>query len=124
MKKSNKYILIVDDIHINRLLIKTIINSYGYEHIHESFDGQDAIKKVEDFNYDIIFMDIQMPIMDGIKATEYIRQKLNSKIPIIAITAYLDIETDDKGFNDVVRKPYTVEKIKKILDTYLKNTNK
>ena len=84
MKKSDKYILIVDDIHINRLLIKTIINSYGYEHIHESFDGQDAIKKVENFKYDIIFMDIQMPIKNGYETTTEIRNNTKFKRKIFS----------------------------------------
>ena len=68
-----------------------------------------AIEKLQANSYDIILMDIQMPVMGGLEATEYIRNKINSKIPIIALTADVTMEDLEKckaiGMNDHVSKP-------------------
>ena len=73
--------------------------------------------------YDIILMDIQMPIMDGIEATQLIREskhpRINSKIPIIAMTAHVDQGDREKclkaGMNNYVSKPLDFNKLHKIL---------
>ena len=72
-------------------------------------NGKIAIEKLQTNTYDIILMDLQMPEMNGFEATEYIRNKMNSKIPIIALTA--DVTTVDLakckavGMNDYIAKP-------------------
>jgi CheY-like chemotaxis protein len=71
--------------------------------------GKIAIEKLQDKTYDIILMDLQMPVMNGFEATAYIRNKMNSAIPIIALTA--DVTTVDIekckaiGMNDYIAKP-------------------
>ena len=72
-------------------------------------NGKIAIEKLKTNSYDIILMDLQMPEMNGFEATEYIRNQMNSKIPIIALTA--DVTTVDLakcksvGMNDYISKP-------------------
>ncbi len=111
--KSNKKIkiMIVEDNKINMLLLKTIIkNLYSDVIISEIFNGKDAVDQFENLNPDIIFMDIQMPIMNGYEASKEIRNLKNGRqIPIIAITAGTEKDEKDKcitaGMNDYISKP-------------------
>jgi len=65
-------------------------------------------------------MDIQMPMMSGIEATNHIRTIQHKTTPIVAITAYDDIEIEKNGFNDLIRKPYCRDRIKSALDRFVK----
>jgi signal transduction histidine kinase/DNA-binding response OmpR family regulator len=103
-------ILVVDDNHINRLLMIGILNGSGY-HADVVANGREALQAVRTIPYDIVIMDAQMPIMDGIEATQQIRQMNGTiaNIPIIAVTAYAlkgDYERFlEGGMNDYVAKP-------------------
>ena len=112
---KNIKVLVVEDMALNQLLMKTILDDFGFER-DIADNGKIAIEKLEQKdnfggikNYDIILMDLQMPEMNGFEATEYIRKKLKSRIPIIALTA--DVTTADLakckavGMNDYVPKP-------------------
>ena len=105
---KNIKVLVVEDIALNQLLMKTLLNDFGFES-EIAFNGKIAIEKLQTAKYDIILMDLQMPEMNGFEATEYIRGKINSKIPIIALTA--DVTTVDLarcktvGMNDYISKP-------------------
>ena len=105
---KNIKVLVVEDIALNQLLMKTLLNDFGFE-CEIAFNGKIAIEKLQTAKYDIILMDLQMPEMNGFEATEYIRGKINSKIPIIALTA--DVTTVDLarcktvGMNDYISKP-------------------
>ena len=105
---KNIKVLVVEDIALNQLLMKTLLDDFGFDHDIAS-NGQIAIEKLKNKIYDIILMDLQMPIMNGFEATEYIRNTMNSKIPIIALTADVtpvDIaKCDVAGMNDYVAKP-------------------
>jgi PAS domain S-box-containing protein len=110
VEKLNKNInvLVVEDIALNQLLMKTLLDDFGFERdIAEN--GKVAIEKLEKNSYDVILMDLQMPEMNGFEATEYIRNTMNSEIPIIALTA--DVTTVDLakcksvGMNDYIAKP-------------------
>ena len=72
-------------------------------------NGKVAIEKLQTNSYDIILMDLKMPEMDGFEATEYIRNTMNSKIPIIALTADVTVEDLKRckaiGMNDHLAKP-------------------
>jgi signal transduction histidine kinase/CheY-like chemotaxis protein len=101
-------VLAAEDTPLNQLLLKIMLDDFGFERdIAEN--GKVAIEKLKTNSYDIILMDIQMPEMNGIEATDYIRNKMNSKIPIIALTADVtisDIETFmAAGMNAHVAKP-------------------
>ncbi len=105
---KNIKVLVVEDMVLNQLLMKTILDEFGFERdIAEN--GKIAVEKLSNKSYDIILMDLQMPEMNGFEATEHIRKTMNSKIPIIALTA--DVTTVDlvkckaAGMNDYVAKP-------------------
>lgn len=101
-------ILVVEDMELNQLLMKTLLDDFGFE-CDLAANGKIAIEKMNEKNYDIILMDLQMPEMNGFEATEYIRQTMKSDIPIIALTA--DVTTVDVakckavGMNDYISKP-------------------
>ena len=105
---KNIKVLVVEDIALNQLLMKTLLDDFGFER-DIAANGKIAIEKLQTKSYDIILMDLQMPEMNGFEATEYIRNKMNSKIPIIALTA--DVTTVDLakckavGMNDYIAKP-------------------
>jgi len=105
---KNIKVLIVEDIALNQLLMKTLLDDFGFDRDIAS-NGRIAIEKLQLKSYDIILMDLQMPEMNGFEATEYIRSVMNSKIPIIALTA--DVTTVDLakckavGMNDYIAKP-------------------
>jgi len=104
----NIKVLVVEDIALNQLLMKTLLDDFGFER-DIADNGKIAIEKMKLKSYDIILMDLQMPEMNGFEATDYIRNKMNSKIPIIALTA--DVTTVDLakcravGMNDYIAKP-------------------
>ena len=101
-------ILVVEDMELNQLLMKTLLDDFGFE-CEIAANGKIAIEKLQENTYDIILMDLQMPEMNGFEATEYIRKKMKSNIPIIALTA--DVTTVDVakckavGMNDYISKP-------------------
>jgi CheY-like chemotaxis protein len=116
-------ILLVDDNSINRKVAATILKKAGC-HVDVASNGIEAIEKVKHHTYDLVFMDIQMPKMDGITASKEIRA-LNREIalPIVAMTAYSLKEDRERfitaGMDDYLSKPITAEKlikkVKKIL---------
>ncbi len=101
-------VLVVEDIPLNQLLMKTLLDDFGFE-CGIAANGKIAIEKLQSCAYDIILMDLQMPQMNGFEATDYIRTVMNSDIPIIALTA--DVTTVDLakckvvGMNDYIPKP-------------------
>ena len=105
---KNINVLVVEDMALNQLLMKTLLDDFGFERDIAS-NGKIAIEKMATKSYDIILMDLQMPEMNGFEATEYIRNTMHSNIPIIALTA--DVTTVDLakckavGMNDYVAKP-------------------
>ncbi|MBK9248290.1 MAG: PAS domain S-box protein [Ignavibacteria bacterium] len=105
---KNIKVLVVEDIALNQLLMKTLLDDFGFER-DIAANGKIAIEKLHSKTYDIILMDLQMPEMNGFEATQYIRNTMNSKIPIIALTA--DVTTVDLakckavGMNDYIAKP-------------------
>jgi PAS domain S-box-containing protein len=101
-------VLVVEDIPLNQLLMKTLLDDFGFEH-DIAANGLQAIDKLQANTFNIVLMDLQMPQMNGFEATEYIRNIMKSKIPIIALTA--DVTTVDLakckaiGMNDYIAKP-------------------
>jgi PAS domain S-box-containing protein len=105
---KNIKVLVAEDIALNQLLMKTILDDFGFER-DIADNGKIAIEKLKATSYDIILMDLQMPEMNGFEATDYIRNIMKSKVPIIALTA--DVTTVDLakckavGMNDYIAKP-------------------
>ncbi len=105
---KGKRVLIVEDILLNQLLMKTIMDDYGFEW-DIAPNGRIAIEKLKAKAFDIVLMDIQMPEMNGFDATEFIRKKMNSTIPVIALTAdvtAIDLENCRMvGMDEHIAKP-------------------
>jgi PAS domain S-box-containing protein len=107
-EKINARILVVEDIPLNQLLMRTLLEDFEFE-CEIVPNGKIAIEKLQKEFYDLILMDLQMPEMNGFEATEFIRNKMNSTIPIIALTA--DVTTSDMarckavGMDDYISKP-------------------
>lgn len=101
-------VLVAEDVMLNQLLIKIIVAEFGFE-VDVASNGKIAIEMMQKNNYDIVLMDLHMPEMNGFEATTFIRKKMRSNIPIIALTA--DVTTVDLekckeiGMNDYISKP-------------------
>ncbi|MDT8416739.1 MAG: ATP-binding protein, partial [Lutibacter sp.] len=124
---TNIKILVVEDIALNQLLMRTLLDDFGFE-CDIAGNGKIAIEKMQAKNYNLILMDLQMPEMNGFEATEYIRNTMNSNIPIIALTA--DVTTVDLakckavGMNDYIAKPVDERLLYTKMISYLKKTAK
>ncbi|MBN2871066.1 MAG: response regulator [Campylobacterales bacterium] len=116
--------LVVEDNLINQRLIKLLLKEYGIS-VSAVSNGDEAVEMCREHQYDIIFMDIDMPIKDGILATQEIKAEGSPmrRMPIIALTA-MAMEGDreyilDKGLDDYLSKPLTREKLEYVLHKYL-----
>ena len=121
-------ILVAEDNEINRKLIKRTLENYKLE-ITLANNGEDALNKVKNKKFDLIFMDIAMPVMDGVEALHAIlNYELKSSIkhtPIIALTANA-LKGDrekflNEGFDEYITKPIRGERIQSILSMFLKD---
>ncbi|MFN0032836.1 MAG: response regulator [Flavobacteriales bacterium] len=117
-------VLLVEDNEINRFLAVTILRSWQMD-VTTANNGREALNELQQKTFDIILMDLQMPYMDGMEATEVIRKEMKLKLPIIALTANnLNSERElclQKGMNDYVSKPFQPEQLFKKLKAYLAN---
>jgi CheY-like chemotaxis protein len=121
-------IIVADDYYSNRLLVSEILKSLGHELI-EARNGKEALDALENnCDVDLVLMDIEMPVMSGLEAVKYIREKLyypKNKVPIIALTAHnqmnLDENLEDSGFDRLLVKPYSIDKIAELLNAFKKS---
>ncbi|MCT4509997.1 MAG: response regulator [Tepidibacter sp.] len=122
MKKT---ILIVEDEPKNLKLVKDLMVIFEYNTM-EARTGAEAIKILEN-NYktiDLVLMDIQMPVMDGLTAVQILKENEQIKhIPIIALTALAMKDDKEKfinaGFDDYIKKPIDIREFKKVVSDYL-----
>ncbi len=117
-------ILVVDDTLNNRIVMKAVLEDYPFN-ILEAANGKEALDILKENKVDLIFMDIRMPVMDGLQATEIIRSHTEwSHIPIVALTAsateFEENKFTRKGFDNYLRKPATLSEILSVLMQYLK----
>ena len=120
-------VLVVDDNQINRLLINKVLSKWG---VHADFaeNGVEAVNKIENnHHYDVVLMDIHMPEMGGIEATQIVRSKHGpyfKHLPIVALTASLmnnEIEAiSNSGMNDYILKPFEPKGLYDKLSKYQK----
>jgi PAS domain S-box-containing protein len=119
---KGKRVLLVDDNKVNRMIAKAILVKGGLE-ITEVVNGEEAVEMVRNAVFDLVLMDIQMPIMDGLTATKIIRAEVNNKVPIIALTAHaLKTEMDhcfEIGMNDFISKPIEASKLLKMIAKHI-----
>jgi signal transduction histidine kinase/DNA-binding response OmpR family regulator len=126
---ENSRVLVVEDDPINMMLITEVLRNMGVEVI-KAGNGKEALEKLSQEDPVLIFMDINMPEMDGLTATRHIRAMPTSinQVPIIALTADAMKEDKEKcievGMNDYVSKPFRLEEIEYILKNYLGNNLK
>ncbi len=101
-------ILVTEDNKTNQVLIKAFLEKLNH-HVTLADNGQQAIDKVQQQNFDLVLMDMMMPVMDGITATKYIRNELQMSLPIVALTANASHQDKatclDAGMNKVLTKP-------------------
>jgi PAS domain S-box-containing protein len=122
-KLQTNRILVVEDNPMNQRLAALLLSDWGYDYdIVE--DGQQAVDIVQKTDFQLILMDIQLPIMDGYAATAIIRNELKSTVPIIATTAHAFSNEREKclaaGMNDYVPKPLQEEEVLKVIQKYVK----
>lgn len=120
-KNKRKYkILVAEDIKINQKVLKGYLKKVGQEDITFVENGELAVKAIENTKYDIVFMDIQMPVMDGYEATRKIRQNGHKNLVIAGLSANA-FEEDaayarEVGMNLYLSKPINMEKINQALE--------
>jgi len=129
--KSSIRILFADDDSVTRIATKKLLEKEGYK-VSLAVDGRDALKTLHESDFDLILMDIQMPEMDGVEATQKIRfsSRFERKrdIPIIAMTAYAMTGDKEKflasGMNDYISKPVDMKELTEAIERVLKETAK
>lgn len=125
---SNRRILIVDDNKLNIKVAKRALESFNFQ-IDECENGQECLNKIVlGQEYDVILMDIMMPIMSGERALRELKKNPNFNTPVIALTADAISGSEKKyleeGFVDYIAKPFSKDQIKVKLDRILANTSK
>jgi len=117
-----KRVLLVEDNEYNRLLAKTFLLNAQLE-VTEAENGEIAIERVREEEFDIILMDIQMPVMDGFEATRYLRQDLGLTTPIIALTASAINGEKQRclaaGMNDYLTKPFYEDELLQLVHDWV-----
>jgi len=124
---TNIKILIVEDNKINQMITKKILNKMNLD-CEVVDNGETAVEKVRENNYDVVLMDIHMPGISGLEATKIIRT-FNKELTIFALTAVTledkMHEFDEAGFDDIISKPFKQEDFeKKLFDTLSANQNR
>ena len=122
MSKSDIKLLVCDDSILARKSITTMLGAFGYENVIEVSNGEDAVNKYKEEKPDIVFLDIVMPVKDGITATKEIREfDRDAKIVVISSVGTQTHlrEVIKAGAKDFIQKPVDKEHLKQILDNYL-----
>jgi signal transduction histidine kinase/ActR/RegA family two-component response regulator len=125
-KKVNlQKILIVEDNNVNQLVMKKMLKNSGLQ-VDIADNGRIGMEKVLQNEYDLVFMDLLMPEMDGYEATKEIR-RFNKTIPIIALTADVmkgvEAKTKEAGMNSYLTKPVNKDELLRILSEYSNEIN-
>ena len=120
----SKKILVVEDEEINLIIVEHVLSSMGFS-VDKASNGEEAVRLASAITYDLILMDIEMPIMDGIQATKAIRSsRKGRRIPIIALTAHTVPEKlkqiSKVGMNGFIVKPFDEDKAQNLVNQYLR----
>ncbi len=104
-----KQILVVEDNQFNQFIVKSIIEEWN-SIVTIAENGQEAIEKIGEKTFDIILMDMQMPVLDGCSATKILRSERHLKTPVIALTAFATqdaiAQAHNAGMDDYITKPF------------------
>lgn len=119
---GNLKILLCEDNVLNQKLAKSVINNFGFD-LDIAQNGEEGIELLSQNEYDLVLMDLQMPVKDGYQTTEYIRNEMNSAIPIIAMTAHSLVGEQERcykvGMNAYVPKPFKQSVLLKAIKTVM-----
>ncbi len=119
---KGKEILIVDDSKINLKVAETLMKPYNFN-IETALSGLEAIEKINNKKYDLIFMDIMMPNLNGVETLYKLRENEDFTTPVVALTADAIEGTDEKylnvGFNSYLSKPIDRKLLNKVINKYL-----
>ncbi len=124
-KNKHFRILLVEDYQANVLVATSLLDAFGYPY-DLAQTGKEALQKLSDAHFDLVLMDVQMPVMDGFQATRLIRehekQTGNTPIPIIGMTAHALTGDREKclraGMDEYISKPFQPEELKELLDSF------
>jgi PAS domain S-box-containing protein len=121
-KNKNLNILIAEDYEVNQMFIGMLLNKYDDVRYDFANNGEEAINMLNSNTYDMILMDINMPVMNGCDATIVIREEMKLDVPIVALTANA-LEGDREkflsiGMNDYIAKPLEIANMDKLLEKY------
>ena len=116
-------ILLVDDDPLNQFFVAELLRTYGV-HITVANNGQQAIQQIQAQTFELVFMDVSMPILNGYETVQRIRRfKSPSELPIIALTAHAIVGERERclasGMNDFLTKPFAMEDLRQILQRWL-----
>jgi len=115
-------VLLVEDVEFNIFVAEMMLNNWNAK-VDKAENGEVAVQKVKDNKYDLVLMDIQMPVMDGYTATRGIRL-FDTTTPIIALTASLTIDIQEKamdaGMNGFITKPFNPNELFQIINNSVK----
>lgn len=121
----DRRVLIVDDNELNRMVAEEMLKPVGVE-IDTAENGEQALRRVQEKKYDMVFMDHHMPVMDGVEAVRAIRRlegEYYRKIPIVALTANTGAEQQEEyrraGMNDYLSKPFKLREMYRVLEKWL-----
>lgn len=125
--RARARVLVVEDHNINQQVVVGMLSRLGCVHIDAVANGLEAIQNIRRFPYDIVFMDVSMPVMDGLEATRRIRSLLHDagarRLPIIALTAHAMVGDRERcleaGMDEVVTKPVQPQALAAALDAWL-----
>jgi len=109
--------LVVDDDKTQLTLITAFLKKLNFEG-NTAANGEEAVNIMRDGQFDICFMDLQMPVMDGVEAAKIIKEEINKDLPIIAVTGMDNFQYDDniKNFiDDYLIKPVSMEQLKEVI---------
>lgn len=122
---TDKRVLVVDDNELNRMIAVEMLKPTGLE-IDTAENGEQALEMIQAQRYDMVFMDHQMPVMDGVEAVRAIRQlegEYFREVPVIALTANTGAEQQEQyakaGMNGYLSKPFELEDIYRLLTKWL-----
>ena len=125
-KVESVSILLVEDVEVNQDLAKAVLERMGHV-VDIASDGKEAVEKVYARDYDLVLMDVQMPVMDGVAATKAIRASghRNASIPIVAMTANVLPQQiaalHEAGMDDHVGKPFKVAGLQEVIARWARN---
>ncbi len=116
-------ILVVDDDELNQRMMRVLLSDLGHE-IQAAANGEEALEALQQEPFDLVFMDLQLPVMDGLEVCRRIRswEAGRCRIPVVALTAYdipgKPLELFKAGMDDYIFKPYSLVQLSRIINLY------